>query len=50
MHEKKVRQGDCPCVCSMVLCCTYVVRDGVHGVQDDSFGGAETLREKEEGG
>jgi hypothetical protein len=34
-------------VCGMELRCTYIVRNGVHSVQDDSFSGAETWRERE---
>ena len=32
------------CVCNIG---TYIIRDGVHGVRDDSSSGAETFKEKE---
>lgn len=34
----------CVCVCNIG---TYIIRDGVHGVRDDSSSGAETFKEKE---
>lgn len=35
----------CVCECDSV-CDTYIIRDGVHSLGDDSLGGAQTLIEK----